>query len=98
MEMPIGKRLRAWRKHFDRSQAECAAAMGIRDSGLSRIENGWTDKNGERRFQQVTADQLEAFAALLGITMTEFYGEVPADSGTPADADTDPRDASFANG
>jgi transcriptional regulator with XRE-family HTH domain len=82
MEMPIGQRIRTWRKHFSRSQADCAEAMGIRDSGLSRIENGWRD-NGVLRFQQVTAEQLEKLAAFLGLTMAEFYGDIP-DTPSPA--------------
>lgn len=86
MEMPIGHRIRAWRKHFGRSQADCAGPMGIQHSGLSRIENGYRDTDGQHRHQDVTAEQLEKLVAYLGLTMVAFYGEIPD---APAEPSTD---------
>lgn len=79
MEMPIGQRIKAWRRHFGHTQTDCSVAMGLQVSGLSRIENGYDDaETGQRRYQQVTAEQLELFATHLGLTMVEFYGDLPA--------------------
>lgn len=75
MDVPIGHRVRAWRHRFGRNQTDCAAAMGVQVSGLSRIENG---------IQRVTGEQLEQFARFLGITMVEFYGDLPTE--TPSTA------------
>lgn len=88
MEMPIGQRIKAWRRRSGRNQTDCAAAMGLQVSGLSRIENGYTDaETGQRRHQQVTAEQLERLAAFLGLTMAEFYGAIPeASPANPAAA------------
>jgi transcriptional regulator with XRE-family HTH domain len=83
MELPIGQRIRAWRTHLKKKQVACATAMGIRKAGLSRVENGWRDGD-ELKFQQVTTEQLEKLVEFLGLTMGEFYGDIPdTTSATP---------------
>lgn len=59
------ERIRAWRELKGLSQAEVAEATGMPQSKISRIENGQT---------AVRAEELEAIAKALGLTMVEFYG------------------------
>lgn len=64
-----GERLRYWRELLGLTQAQLAARAEVDETKVSKIENGK---------QQLRAAEAEVFAAALGLTMGEFYGEARA--------------------
>lgn len=66
--IPGGQRVAVWRRHFGLTVRGLAVDAGLYYSALSRIEHGK---------QQATADELERLAAAMGLSMPQFYGELP---------------------
>ena len=66
--IPIGERLRAWRKYRGLTLADLAESAKIGEATLSKIERG---------LQGVRAAQLEAMTERLSTSMVEFYSRIP---------------------
>lgn len=64
-----GQRLRSWRTARAVTQLELARRASLEQSKLCRIELG-------RREPRI--DDLQRLVEALGLTMAEFYGELPA--------------------
>ena len=73
--MTSGERVRARRQARRISLRTLAVRATIGRSTLSRIE---------RDVQEPRGDELERIAEALGYTMSEFYGEMPPASDSPA--------------
>lgn len=66
--MDISIRIASWLRVKGRSQAQLAVGVGVRPSAVSMWISGATKPTEANR---------EAMAAWLGLTMSEFYGDVP---------------------
>ncbi len=66
--LTIGQRIAAWRRHLGLSQTALAELLGMSCANLSKIEAGK---------QQAKESQVASVAAALGLTMVDFYGELP---------------------
>lgn len=65
--MSPGERAAQWRRLLGHLQKDVAKRAHMDISTLCRIEKG---------NQGVSADQIEAIAGALGLTMPQFYGEL----------------------
>lgn len=67
--MTHGQRLERWRNHRKLTQAAMARKMGITRQAYNRYESGGSN---------MTEERVSAACGALGVTMSEYYGEVPA--------------------
>jgi len=79
--MELGERLAAWRKIRGLSQGDVAKALGITRAAVSQ----WEDTEESKRTSPTQA-HLNAFVALIGVSLAEFHGAVPGHSKTAARA------------
>lgn len=66
--MPLAARIAAWREHAKMSQADIGRRLGLTRQSVGAWERGESPP---------TQENLEALARLLGVTMSQFYGDVP---------------------
>lgn len=71
MDQPAS-RVAEWRRHFGWTLKQLAGATGLHKATLHRIDTG---------VQRAREDELEKIAAAFGLSMAEFYGDIPT---TPA--------------
>jgi transcriptional regulator with XRE-family HTH domain len=69
MEIRASERVAAWRKTLGWNVKQLAEAAGIHKATLYRIDNGK---------QEPTVAETELLAAAMGLTLPEFFGELPA--------------------
>ena len=66
--LPLAARIAGWREHREMTRPEVARKLGVTRQAVGAWERGESPP---------TQDNLEALARLLGVTMSQFYGEVP---------------------
>lgn len=81
--MDLSLRIVSWLRAKDRTQSQLARALDIRPSAVS----SWVTNKSDP-----THHNLLAVAAFLGVTMAEFYGDIPG----MVDAENQPSSAAEA--